>query len=135
MCNLPFVKNFSPGQDLLSRVQSKFFLEKFKPLTASLPGCCAADIKGVSLVIRTGRRRNNYIKERKIMYQRTQMIDKAIEKMRTSAEAVDSPIAKMLSQQIIDNIKTDSIAEKVLAEGKTLAGWNMLPKIRTAESL
>ena len=50
------------------------------------------------------------------------MIDNAKEKIEAAAAGSDNPMLKMLSKQIIENITTDEVAEKILAENKTLEG-------------
>lgn len=49
-------------------------------------------------------------------------IDAAKNKMRQEADEMKSQMAKMLCQQIIDNITNQEIAEKILAENKSLKG-------------
>lgn len=50
------------------------------------------------------------------------MIDKAIYKIESAAASCDDPMTKMLGQQIIDNITSDKVGSKILAENKSLAG-------------
>ena len=48
-------------------------------------------------------------------------IENAIQKIRKEAEEIGSPIAKRLGIQVIENIKSATDAERVLAEDKSLA--------------
>lgn len=50
------------------------------------------------------------------------MIERAITKMRSEIEEAKDPMTKMLGQQIIDNITTDTRARAILQDGKTLLG-------------
>ncbi|MDD4496116.1 MAG: hypothetical protein PHV32_17540 [Eubacteriales bacterium] len=50
------------------------------------------------------------------------MINKAKEKIEAAASGSDNLMMKMLSRQIIENITTDEIAERILAENKNLEG-------------
>lgn len=50
------------------------------------------------------------------------MINEAIEKIERASESCDDTMTKMLSRQIIDNITSNIIAERILVENKTLTG-------------
>ena len=50
------------------------------------------------------------------------MINDAIEKIEFEAANSGDAMMKMLCQQIIENVKSEQIAEKILAKDKTLAG-------------